>query len=130
MVKTLTCLSPTTSPILDDSDDSVLVLVRQAKTVSTSDLTLINCISLKTRKLIKSCVFHGKYNHMEVCIDGRQTAELKKLKDGLQNLENIVVVGGEDTSALLLSLGPIHEDAINVKPTAPVKKICLLSRFL
>lgn len=119
-----------TNNVLEESDDAFLVLVRQAKTGSTSDITYIYCISMKTKKPIKNCVLNGKFNHLEVCIDGSELSELDKMKDGLKSMPNIVVVGGEDTTALLLSLGHLVNHNNEVKPVPPFKKIALLSMFL
>jgi hypothetical protein len=111
------------------SSETVLILVRQAKTSTSGDFTFINCVSLKTKRLIKSCVFSGKYNKMEVCIDGRQIEELSKMKEGLRSLENIIVVGGDESSACLVSLGSIFETDAKVTPTAPTKRIQLIRKF-
>jgi hypothetical protein len=103
------------------------VLVQQAKTRSTPNISYIFCISLKTKKPIKECVVNGKFNCLDVCIDGSEVAELDKMKDGLKSLPNIIVIGGEESSAMLISLGSLSVEAMEVKPTPPFKKIPLLS---
>lgn len=111
-----------------ETSETVLVMVRQAKTKASADFTFINCISLKSKRLIKSCYFAGRYNHMEVCIDGRQLDELINMKEGLRGLDNIIVIGGEDSSACLVSLGQIKEESVaSVQPENPSKRIALLS---
>lgn len=75
-------------------------------------------------------MLQGKYNYMEVCIDGSETAELDKMKEGLKSMPNILVIGGEDTSALLISLGPLCNQSQDVKPAQPFRKIALLSKSL
>lgn len=104
-------------------------MVRHAKTKSSDDYTLLNCVSLKKKRLIKTCVFLGKYNHMEVCIDGRQVDELMNTKEGLRGLDNIIVLGGEESSACLVSIGPLSEDNTKLTPVTPTKRIALLSEL-
>lgn len=104
------------------------MLVRQAKTTTTPDYSYINCVSLQTKRVIKSCVMQGKFNKMEVCVDSRQVDELIKMKEGLRSLENIIVVGGEDSSVCLVSLGPLVENSNKSSPVSPFRRIPLLSK--
>jgi hypothetical protein len=105
----------------------VVALVRQAKTGS-SDATFINCISLKTKRIIKSCVIGGRYNTLEVCIDGRQTDEQQKMKAGLQNLPNILVIGGDESKCILITLGQLTDIASTGATELP-KRIPLLRKL-
>ncbi|KAI6218625.1 hypothetical protein M3Y99_01698400 [Aphelenchoides fujianensis] len=94
---------------LNEKSDGVVVLTREARTGS-EDFSQLTFFSFQTRRVLKRCEVRGRFAAIEICIDGLQREEMGSMKEALQSMENIFVIGGDDSLCYLANMGPISED--------------------
>jgi hypothetical protein len=112
-----------------ENSNGVVVLTRKSRTDS-KDLSQLTYFSFQTRRVLKRCQVRGRFSVLEICIDRLQLEERASMKKRFQSMENILVIGGEDSLCYLVNMGPIFEDApANKVPSPLARMVSLLREF-
>ena len=105
--------------------------MREARRADGRDMSYVYFFSFATRKILRTCYTEGRATVLEVCIDGRQRAELETMKKALKEFANVIVIGGEESFCYLVSLGDMSEATPHKgAPLAFERKVQLLRAFL